>query len=276
MCKIFNISRSGYYSWLNRPISRRAQENKQLGDNITQIYIKHKGKYGCPRITKELHKTGLSCGKNRVYNIMNKLNIKAKNKRKFRVTTDSNHNLPIHKNIINRDFTATDINQKWFSDISYIETNEGWLFLAIVLDVYSRAIVGWSMDKTMTKELVCDALNMALWRRQFPKGVIIHSDRGSQYCSKEYQNMLNNNQFICSMSRKGNCWDNAIAETFFHTLKTELVYDYKYKTREEAKNSIFNYIETYYNQTRIHSSIGYLSPMEFEFKIHKLVSSKTR
>jgi len=266
MCKVFNISRSGYYSWLNRPVSRRAQENINLGDNITQIYNKHRGKYGCPRITKELHKTGLSCSKNRVYNIMNKLKLKAKNKRKFKVTTDSNHKLPIYKNIVNRDFTATNINQKWFSDISYIETNEGWLFLAIVLDVYSRAIIGWSMDKTMTKELVCDALNMALWRRQFPKGVIIHSDRGSQYCSKEYQNILSNNEFICSMSRRGNCWDNSIAETFFHTLKTELVYDYKYKTREEAKNSIFNYIETYYNKTRIHSSIGYLAPMEFELK----------
>jgi transposase InsO family protein len=242
MCYIFNVSRSGYYAWLNRPVSNRKQKNKQLGDNITHIYIKHKGKYGCPRITKELNKTGLSCGKNRVYNLMNKLKLKAKNKRKFKATTDSNHNLPIYENIINRDFTATAINQKWFSDISYIETNEGWLYLAVIIDVYSRAIIGWSMSENIDKKLVCNALTMALWRRQFPKGVILHSDRGSQYCSKEYQNMLKNNQFICSMSRKGNCWDNAIAETFFHTLKTELVYDHKYKTREEAKNSIFNYI----------------------------------
>lgn len=271
MCKVLGASRSGYYLWLNGPVSNRKLANKHLSDNITQIYTNHRGKYGYPRITKQLNKSGIPCGKNKVYSIMNKLGLKAKHKRKFKVTTDSNHKLPVYENIINRDFTATDINQKWFSDISYIETAEGWLYLAIIIDVYSRAIIGWSMDSNMEKSLVCNALNMALWRRRFPKGVIIHSDRGSQYCSHEYQNMLKNYNFICSMSGRGNCWDNAIAETFFHTLKTELVYDYKYKSREEAKNSIFNYIETYYNQIRMHSSIGYLTPMEYEAKSTQVV-----
>ena len=195
---------------------------------------------------------------------MSKLQLKAKNKRKFKVTTDSNHKLPIHKNIINRDFTATDINQKWFSDISYIDTNEGWLFLAIVLDVYSRAIIGWSMDKTMTKELVCDALNMALWRRHFPRGVIIHSDRGSQYCSKEYQNMLNNNQFICSMSRRGNCWDNSPMERVFRSLKSEWIPKGGYHNLGDAKADIVDYLMRYYNEERPHSYNGGLPPNESE------------
>lgn len=267
MCELFSVSRSGYYAWINRPISPRNKENKKLGENIIHIYSNHRGKYGYPRITKELNKTGINCGKNRVYSIMNKLSLKAKNKKKFKVTTDSKHKLPTYSNVINRDFSATSINQKWFTDISYIHTGEGWLYLAIVIDVYSRAIIGWSMSNTIDKKLVCNALNMALWRRHFPKGVIVHSDRGSQYCSAEYQSILRNHGLVCSMSRKGNCWDNAIAEAFFSILKTELVYDYKYKTRQEARNSVFKYIETYYNQLRIHSSIGYLSPMEFESRI---------
>lgn len=269
MCKVIGVSRSSYYSWLAVPVSNRKLADKELGANITQIYSNHKGKYGYPRITKQLNKTGISCGKNKVYSIMNKLGLKAKHKRKFKATTDSNHKLAVYENIINRDFTATDINQKWFSDISYIETAQGWLYLAVIIDVYSRAVIGWAMDNNMEKSLVCNALHMALWRRHFPKGVIIHSDRGSQYCSYEYQNILQSYNLICSMSRRGNCWDNAIAETFFHTLKTELVYDCKYKSREEAKSSIFNYIEAYYNQTRMHSSIGYLAPMEFEAKVRR-------
>lgn len=185
-------------------------------------------------------------------------------KKKFKVTTDSEHSLPIYNNILNRNFLATAINQKWACDITYIRTEEGWLYLAVVIDLYSRAIVGWSMNKRMKKALVCDALTMALFRRKFPKQVIVHSDRGSQYCSLQYQQLLKDYRLIGSMSRKGNCWDNAIAESFFHTLKVELVHNCTYKTREEAKLSLFQYIEGYYNQIRMHSAIDYKTPFEFE------------
>ena len=172
--------------------------------------------------------------------------------------------MPVAQNILNRDFSAVCENQKWCGDISYIYTDEGWLYLAVVIDLYSRAVVGWSMQSTMTRQLVCDALKMALWNRKFPKKVLFHSDQGRQYCSDDYQELLRENNFICSMSRKGNCWDNAVAESFFHTLKTELVYPLRYKSREEARNSIFQYIEVYYNRVRKHSSNGYLSPVIFE------------
>jgi putative transposase len=188
----------------------------------------------------------------------------AKAKRKFRVTTDSKHNLPVARNLLNRDFSATAPNQQYVGDITYIWTQEGWMYLAVIIDLYSRSVIGWSMQATMTRDLVCDALMMALWRRGFPSGVIFHSDRGSQYCSDDYQKILKHDGLICSMSRKGNCWDNSVAESFFHTLKTELTYTEIYATREEAKQSTFNYIETYYNRIRRHSHIGLISPMNFE------------
>ncbi len=271
MCKVLNVSRSGFYQWLNGALSRRKASNIKLGKTISQIHSEHKGKYGYIRITKQLKNTGISCSKNRVYNIMKNLELKYKSKKKFKVTTDSNHKLPVYNNIIARDFSTTDINQKWFSDITYMHTNEGWLYLAVVIDVYSRAVIGRSMNRRMTQDLVCNALNMALWRRKFSADIIVHSDRGSQYCSKKYQAMLKNYHLICSMSRKGDCWDNAIAETFFHTLKVELIYDHKYKLINEAKNSIFKYIETYYNKKKLHSSIGYLAPINYEAKSTQMV-----
>ncbi|MGI9214862.1 MAG: IS3 family transposase [Gammaproteobacteria bacterium] len=180
------------------------------------------------------------------------MNLKAVAKKKFKVTTDSEHTKPIYENILNRDFITTTINQKWCGDISYIRTDEGWMYLAVVIDLHSRAVIGWSMESRMTKDLVCNALIMALFKRRFPVGVIIHSDRGSpQYCSDKYRKLINNNKLIGSMSRKANCWDNAIAESFFHTLKVELVHENKYKTRAEAKSSIFCYIEQYYNRIRL-------------------------
>lgn len=196
---------------------------------------------------------------------MKAMKIQAIAKHKFKVTTDSEHALPVFKNILNRDFTTAKINQKWCCDITYIRTGEGWLYLAVVIDLYSRAVIGWSMNQRMNKALVCDALLMALFRRKFPKDVIVHSDRCSQYCSIRYQNLLQNNRLIGSMSRKGNCWDNAIVESFFHTLKVELVHTQQYATREQAKQSIFQYIEAYYNQCRLHSSIDYKAPFEFEY-----------
>jgi len=238
MCGLFAVGRSGYYAWKNKMPMKRQISNEDLDKKIQHIFAAHQSRYGSPRLTKELKEKGVLCSENRVARRMKIIGIKAKGKRKYKVTTDSNHNLPVAQNILNRDFTAAYENQKWCGDISYIYTDEGWLYLAVVIDLYSRAV--------------------------FPKKVLFHSDRGSQYCSDDYQKLLRENNFICSMSRKGNCWDNAVAESFFHTLKTELVYTLRYKSREEARNSIFQYIEVYYNRVRKHSSNGYLSPVIFE------------
>lgn len=261
---MLSLERSGYYAWLKRKPSKRQQSNEALDEKIVSIYTKHKSRYGAPRIADELHADGEICGKNRVKRRMKQLGIRAKAKRKFKVTTDSTHNLPVAPNLLNRDFTAQAPNQKWVGDISYVWTDEGWIYLAVVIDLFSRAVVGWSMQATMSKQLVSDALMMALWRRGFPRGVLFHSDRGSQYCSKDFQIMLKSYGLLCSMSRKGNCWDNAVAESFFHSIKTELIYSERYSTREEAKQSIFQYIEGYYNQVRRHSAVGSISPMAFE------------
>jgi transposase InsO family protein len=270
MCEVLSVSTSGYYEWLGRSISQRDINNKALDQTIETVYINHKGNYGYPRIYKELHENDVKCSKNRVYRRMQALELKAKTKKKFRVTTDSNHNLPIKENILNRDFTANNINEKWVGDITYIHTKEGWLYLATVIDLYSRAVIGWSMDKTMTKELVCDALNMALIKRNYPSRVIVHTDRGSQYCSKEYQNIINKYNLISSMSRKGNCWDNAVAESFFKTIKSELIYHCSFNSVSEAKNEVFNYIECYYNRVRRHSAVDYRTPFEAENNLAKV------
>ena len=204
------------------------------------------------------------CGENRVARRMRVLGLKAVQAKKLKVTTDSNHSMPVAPDLIEQDFSAAAPNQKWTSDITYIWTDEGWMYLAVVMDLYSRAIVGWSMNRRMTQQLVCDALVMALFRRHFPRGAIIHSDRGSQYCSKRYQRLIKNNALRCSMGRKATCYDNAAMESFFHTLKVELVHRERYETRRMAKSSIFEYIETYYNRQRKHSAIGHRIPMLFE------------
>jgi putative transposase len=263
---MLTIERSGYYAWLKRAPSARHQANECLDKEITKVFNAHHSRYGSPRIIEELHETGQLCSKNRVIRRMKCLGLKAKAKKKFKVTTDSKHDLPIAPNVLNRDFTANSINEKWAGDITYIWTNEGWLYLAVVIDLYSRAVIGWSIQATMTRKLISDALMMALKRRNFPRGMIFHSDRGSQYCSYDYQKLLKQYGLICSMSRKGNCWDNAVSESFFHTLKTELVYSEQYATRENAKLSIFQYIEGYYNRVRRHSTIGSISPICFELQ----------
>jgi transposase InsO family protein len=264
MCDMFSIERSGYYSWLKRKPSKRALANQVLDEKIITIFESHSHRYGYPRITHELHEKGDKCSKNRVFSRMRQLGLRAKTKKKFKVTTDSKHHLPVAQNLLNRDFSTSAPNQKWVGDITYIWTAEGWLYLATIIDLYSRAVIGWSIQPTMTRELVCDALMMALWRRGFPRGVLCHSDRGSQYCSDDYQKMLKAYGLICSMSRKGNCWDNAIAESFFNTIKTELIYTERYTTREIAKQSVFQYIEVYYNRVRRHSAIGSIAPEVFE------------
>ena len=261
---MFSIERSSYYSWLKRKPGKRAISNKELDEKIAAIFNAHKSRYGSKRITDELHEKGELCSRNRVAKRMKNLGLHAKSKKKFKATTDSKHKLPVAPNLLNRDFTAIMSNQKWCGDISYVWTDEGWMYLAVVIDLYSRAVIGWSIQPTMSRQLVCDALMMALWRRGFPRGVLFHSDRGSQYCSNDYQKLLKSFGFICSMSRRGNCWDNAVAESFFHSLKTELVYTERYTTREIAKQSIFQYIEVYYNRIRRHSAIGSIAPEIFE------------
>lgn len=264
MCEYLDVSRSCYYEWRTKVVSKRQAANQQLDEAISNVFELHKAKYGSPRITQHLKAEGIECSENRVAKRMKEMGLKAKGKCKYKATTDSEHQLPVFPNLLERDFTATAPNQKYVSDITYVWTKEGWIYLCVFIDLYSRSIVGWSMDKRMGKDLVCNALMMALWRRGFPRGVIVHSDRGSQYASKKYRELLKAYGLIGSMSRKGNCWDNACAESFFRTLKVEHVYDYHYGTREQAKQSIFEYIETYYNKIRRHSTIGYYTPEQFD------------
>ncbi|MEQ1706689.1 MAG: IS3 family transposase [Rickettsiales bacterium] len=273
MCGIFRVSSSGFYDWLQRDFSQNRLANDNLDCNIINIYEQHKKRYGSPRIHKELVESGKVLSRQRVARRMQRLGLRAVQSRKFKVTTDSNHDKPVAKNLLQQDFHANHPNQKWVADITYIPTKEGWLYLSVVMDLYSRAVIGWSMGKYIDKQLVCSALTMALFRRKFPKGVIVHSDRGSQYCSTQYQNMLLNNALKCSMSGKGCCYDNAAMESFFHSLKVELVHRINYKTRMEAKNDIFQYIETYYNLKRRHSANDFQAPFVFE-KMNQNVLSK--
>lgn len=273
MCNIFRVSSSGFYDWLQRDFSQNRLANDNLDCNIINIYEQHKKRYGSPRIHKELVESGKVLSRQRVARRMQRLGLRAVQSRKFKVTTDSNHNKPVAENLLQQDFHANHPNQKWVADITYIPTKEGWLYLSVVMDLYSRAVIGWSMGKYIDKQLVCSALTMALFRRKFPKGVIVHSDRGSQYCSTQYQNMLLNNALKCSMSGKGCCYDNAAMESFFHSLKVELVHRINYKTRMEAKNDIFQYIETYYNLKRRHSANDFQAPFVFE-KMNQNVLSK--
>jgi len=276
MCQCLEVSRSGYYEWCNREPSQRVLANVALDVEISNVYHVHFGRYGSPRITRELQTNGIECSENRVAKRMQSMGIMAKGKRKFKATTDSKHSLPVFPNLLERDFTASYSNEKWCTDITYVWTEEGWLYLCVFIDLYSRAVIGWSMDKRINKDLVCNALTMALWRRGFPKGVVVHSDRGSQYASKRYRKLLKTHQLIGSMSRKGDCWDNACAESFFHTLKVENTNHFVYKTREQAKQNTFEYIEVYYNRMRKHSSIGFCTPNEYEKLSYNLVNRVVR
>lgn len=266
MCRVLVVSRSGYYDWRNRPPSRRAEANRQLVDDIQRVYTEHKGRAGSPRIAEQLRTEGQAVGTNRVARLMRDEALRAKAARKYKATTHSNHSLPVAPNLLEQDFTAAMPNQKWVSDITYIATDEGWLYLAVVLDLYSRLVVGWAMSERMTARLVCDALQMALWRRKRPTGVIIHSDRGSQYCSGDYQRLLLENGLLCSMSKKGDCYDNAAMESWNHSLKVEAIHGERFITRQAAKDQVFDYIEVYYNRKRLHSRLGYLSPEAFELR----------
>jgi transposase InsO family protein len=231
---------------------------------IKPVFEESRSTYGARRIKKKLAMQGIHASLRRIGRLMEAAGLRGKTKRKFRVTTDSNHSLPTAPNLLQRQFAVTQANRYWTGDITYIPTEEGWLYLAVVIDLYSRGIVGWSMDGRMQAQLVNDALLMAVWKRKPGKGLIWHTDRGSQYASESHRNVLKQHQITQSMSRKGDCWDNAVSESFFHTLKTELTHHRKFKTREEAKQCIFEYIEVFYNRIRIHSANGYMSPAEFE------------
>lgn len=264
MCKVLESSRSGYYKRKNQPQSQRQQENVLLTEEIKKIYGESQGRYGSPRITAELKRRGITCNKKRAARLMKRAGIEARMFRKYKVTTQSNHNRPRSENILGGDFKTAKSNQVWTSDITYIRTKEGWLYLAAILDIYSRKIVGWQLDKHLRSELVEKALRNALRDRKVEKGIIFHSDQGIQYTSECLRKTLNKNGFRQSMSRRGNCYDNAITESFFHTLKTEMAKDLINKSRQEARVSLFEYIELFYNRKRLHSSLGYRSPVEYE------------
>jgi len=266
MCRVIGASRSGYYRWKKQPQSKRQQENEKILMEIRESHKNSRRAYGSPRIAEELRSNGTKCSKKRVARLMKIHGIVGKAKKKFKATTNSNHALPVAENLLNQNFAAEKSNTVWVSDITYVPTAEGWLYLAVILDLFSRQVVGWAMSDRLTSGFVVKALYQAIGRRDPASGCIFHSDRGVQYASTDVRNVLRAYGFIQSMSRKGNCYDNAVAESFFHTLKTEHVYDYRYETRAEARQSIFEYIEMFYNRQRRHSALGYRSPISFELE----------
>jgi transposase InsO family protein len=269
MCVRLEVSTSGFYAWRKRPPSARVLEDTQLGAEIRASHADSKGRYGSPRVHRDLNAAGTRVGKHRVARLMRENGLCGRRKRRYRHTTDSNHAMPVAPNMLDQDFTADAPNEVWVTDITYIPTGEGWLYLAAILDLYSRRVVGWSMSERITRQLTLDALTMALRARKPPRGLVHHSDRGSQYASGDYRAALDAAGIDCSMSRRGNCYDNAVAESFFATLKTELVHDADWGTRGQARSAIFDYLEVFYNRRRRHSSIGYVTPEEFELKYER-------
>lgn len=268
MALVLGVSRSGYYKYLNKGKSKRSIENEYLKDEIINIFEDSRETYGSIRIHKELQNLNIRCGKNRIASLMSKMNLKPKTQKRYKVkTTNSRHRYPISDNLLKRNFKVNSANKVWVSDITYVPTSQGWLYLCIVLDLYSRKIVGWSMKNTLEARVVIDALKMAYASRMPEPGLVFHSDRGIQYASYEFKNYLKKYEMIASMSRKGNCWDNACAESAFATIKKELIHGKKYRSHEEAQRDIFDYIEVFYNRKRRHSTINYLSPFEFELKM---------
>ncbi len=265
MAEVLKVSRSRYYTWLKDPYIKQ-HKDAQLGERIEQIFLDSGKRYGSPKIHNHLKDEQISCGKKRVARIMRQKGLKARQKKKFKQTTDSNHSHPVAENILNRNFIVDEPNRVWVSDITYLWTQEGWLYLSVIIDLFSRLIVGYSMSEHIDTVIVMDAFTMAVNNRNPPKGLIFHSDRGVQYASKEFRELLKKYEAIQSMSRKGNCWDNACAESFFSTLKIEEVYRCSYRTRQEARLSVFEYLEVFYNRFRKHSFLDYLSPENYECK----------
>jgi transposase InsO family protein len=271
MCKVLRVSRSSYYRWLSNGPSQRTIENSLFQDLIKKEFDLSNGTYGSPRIKESLNRKGYTISKRRVSKIMKENGWKSKLKKKFRVTTDSNHQYSICKNHLDRKFTPNRLNEVWVSDITYIKTSKGWLYLTTIIDLYDRQVIGWSLSSSLhTNQTIMPAWRMALPKREILEPLLFHSDRGIQYASKEFRNQIKSNFLITqSMSRKANCWDNAVAECFFKTLKVELVYQSNFKTVEQAKTAVFEYIEVWYNRKRLHSSLGYKTPKEVELEFNQ-------
>jgi transposase InsO family protein len=264
MARVFEVSRSGYYAWKKREKSKRDWEDEILIQEITRIQKKVKYRYGSPRVTAELKRRGFVVGHNRIARLMRENGLRRRARKRFRSTTQSNHTKPVAENLLNREFSVDKPNKVWASDITYIATAEGWLYLCVFIDLFSRKVVGWSMSTRLKTDFVLQALMMGILSRKPPKGLIVHSDRGSQYCGNVFRRRLNRYGYIQSMSRKGDCWDNAPVESFFKTLKEELCGHRSFRSRREARTAIFEYVEVFYNRVRLHSTLGYCTPDEYE------------
>jgi putative transposase len=264
LCSVMRVSRSGYYQYLRYGSGHIIDPDFFLISRVRQIHRDTRASYGSRRVSEQLQKDGHDVGRYRARTLMRKAGVRVKYRKKFKITTDSNHKLPVAPNILERNFTTDRPNAVWCTDITYLWTMQGWLYLAVIIDLYSRKVVGWAMSPRMKTSLVKDALLMAYWQRKPSKGLIHHSDRGSQYASQEYQQQLESYGMTCSMSRKGDCWDNAVAESFFHSLKTEWIKDTLYNTRDQARRDVVEFIEMFYNCRRLHSSLGYMTPNDFE------------
>jgi transposase InsO family protein len=272
MCRVLAVSKAGYYAWRDRAPSARARADRQLAAEIRAVHRRSRATYGSPRVHAELRAQGVRVSEKRVARVMRAEGVRAKRRRRFRVTTDSRHGEPVAPNVLDRRFAVAQVaapDRVWAGDITYVATREGWLYLAVVLDLASRRVIGWSMRHTLERGLTLDALAMALAQRRPAAGVLHHSDRGSQYACGEYRGLLAQHRMRCSMSRKGDCWDNAVVESFFATLKAELVDGAEWPTREAARAALFEYVEVWYNRQRRHSSLGYLSPLQYEQQQHR-------
>lgn len=267
LCRVLGVARSGYYAWCSRKASDALQRRAELDQQVARAYHARSGRSGSPRLWRDLRDAGISCNRKTVAASLRRQGLRARAARKFKATTNSRHTLPVAANLLQQDFSASAPNQKWVGDITYLHTQEGWLYLAVMIDLFSRKVVGWAMSERMTADLVCDALSMALWRRRQPTGVIVHSDRGSQYCSAAYQRLIEKHALRCSMSAKGNCYDNACAESFFHSLKVECIHGESFASRDQMRETVFEYIETDYNRQRRHSTLDYISPDAFEARM---------
>ena len=276
MCRLLKVSRSGFYAWQARPVSQREQRRELVGDAVEATYTGFKKRYGAPRVTVELNEQGIDCSLNHVAQLLKEKGLRARNGKGFKYRARIESKTNVSENLLNREFEVDEPNRKWVSDITYIKVGKKWLYLAAVMDLFSRRVIGWSLKAHMRESLVIEAFNMAAAQRDYDDGVLLHSDRGVQYRGHEYQKTLKDSGVQSSMSRKGNCWDNAVMESFFSRLKVELIYAENYRTLEEARAGIFEYIELFYNRKRRHSAIGYVSPAEYERQFNEVSVSTFR
>ena len=273
MCRLLAVSRAGFYAWRQRPVAQRTRQDETLAAVVAAIYAENHGRYGSPRVQMELRARGQRSGRKRIARLMRVQGLRARPRRRYRTTTDSRHGLPVAPNLLARRFAVAEPNTAWVTDMTYIWTPQGWLYLAVIIDLFSRRVAGWAMSERIDRKLALDALRMALAQRRPPRGLIHPSDRGSQYASEDYQQLLAAHGIRGSMSRRGDCWNNAVAESFFASLKLELVYQVQWPSRAAARTALFEYLGLFYNRRRRHSSLGYLSPAEFEHSNHRRLAA---